>query len=195
MKRTRLPILLLAPAALALAACQPGPTSPTTTSPGACRGTIGAVTVEDVIVPQGATCTLEGTRVRGNVEVKRDATLIARGVRVDGNVQAENQREVRVGRSSVLGGNVQAKQGARASVNDTIVGGDIQYEQNRGSLEARRNRVGGNIQVFTNRGSGTTNVIEANRVDGNLQCKENAPAPTGGGNVVRGSKEDQCRRL
>lgn len=194
MKCTRLSALLLAPVALAIAACEPAPTTPTTTSPGSCRGTIGAVTVEDVVVPQGATCTLEGTRVRGDVEVKRDATLIGRGIRVDGNVQGENQREVRVGRSSVVGGNVQLEQGVRGSVNDTIVGGDIQYEQNRGSLEARRNRVGGNVQVFGNRG-GTTIVVDANRIDGNLQCKENAPAPTGGGNVVQGSKEDQCRRL
>ena len=31
--------------------------------------------------------------------------------------------------------------------------------------------------------------------NGNLQCKENVPSPTGGGNVVQGNKEDQCRRL
>ena len=33
----------------------------------------------------------------------------------------------------------------------------------------------------------------AKRVDGNLQCKGNRPRPTGGGNVVQGDKEDQCR--
>jgi hypothetical protein len=38
-------------------------------------------------------------------------------------------------------------------------------------------------------------VISQNRIDGNLQCKENNPAPTGGGNVVQGNKEDQCKRL
>jgi len=37
--------------------------------------------------------------------------------------------------------------------------------------------------------------IARNQIDGNLQCKENSPRPTGGGNVVRGNKEDQCRRL
>ena len=30
------------------------------------------------------------------------------------------------------------------------------------------------------------------RVDGNLQCKENRPAPSGSRNVVQGNKEDQC---
>jgi hypothetical protein len=33
------------------------------------------------------------------------------------------------------------------------------------------------------------------RIDGNPQCEENRPAPTGGGNVVQGNKEDQCSRL
>jgi hypothetical protein len=37
--------------------------------------------------------------------------------------------------------------------------------------------------------------VGENRVDGNLQCKVNRPAPEGGGNVVHGNKEDQCARL
>jgi hypothetical protein len=34
-----------------------------------------------------------------------------------------------------------------------------------------------------------------NSVAGNLQCKENVPAPRGGNNVVQGNKEDQCAAL
>ena len=37
--------------------------------------------------------------------------------------------------------------------------------------------------------------LASNHVDGNLQCKENRPAPTGSGNIVQGNKEDQCARL
>ena len=37
--------------------------------------------------------------------------------------------------------------------------------------------------------------VSRNRVDGNLQCKENRNSPSGGGNRVRGNKEDQCARL
>jgi hypothetical protein len=37
--------------------------------------------------------------------------------------------------------------------------------------------------------------VQSNFIDGNLQCKENVPAPTGGANVVQGNKEDQCARL
>ncbi len=129
MKLRQTAALALIPAALALAACEP--TNPT--SPGSCNGRIDGRTVEKVIVPQGATCVLENTRVQANVEVKRDTTLIARGA-----------------------------------------------------------RIGGNIQIVGNRGS---NEIRSNRVGGNLQCKENSPPPTGGGNIVDGNKEDQCRRL
>ncbi len=184
----RLAALAAFPAIMAVAACQPSGSA----SPENCRGTIGAITVEKVIVPQDATCTLEGTRVQANVEVKTGATLIARDARIGGNVQSEGHREVRVGRSSTVGGSIQLKQGAKVSVNDTAVTGDIQYDANRGPLEALRNRVNGSIQIVGNRG---TNTVVNNRVDGNLQCKENVPAPTGSGNVVQGNKEDQCRGL
>lgn len=48
------------------------------------------------------------------------------------------------------------------------------------------------MQAFENTGGVT---ISTNRVDGNLQCKENRPAPTGTANIVQGNKEDQCTRL
>ncbi len=136
-----------------------------------CRGTIGAVTVDNVRVPQGATCTLEGTNVKGTVNVGRDATLRAFDVRVVGNVQSEDARRVVVRRSSI-GGSLQHVQGGSAVVN--------------------RNRVTGDVQMFSNAGRIS---INNNRINGNLQCKSNAPAPTGGGNIVGGNKEDQCARL
>jgi hypothetical protein len=136
-----------------------------------CRGTLGAITVDNLRVPQGATCTLNGTRVQGTVKVERDATLRATGIRVIGNVQAENHRSVTVAGSSTVGGSIQLVQGGTAD----LVG----------------NRVTGDIQLFANRGAQS---VTRNRVNGNLQCKENVPAPTGGGNIVQGNKEDQCAR-
>jgi hypothetical protein len=136
-----------------------------------CRGTIGAVTLDNVRVPQGATCTLDGTRVQGTITVGSRATLRAVQVRVVGNVQAENARHVLV-RASSVGGSVQHVQGGSAAV--------------------RNNRVTGDVQMFSNNGAIG---INGNRINGNLQCKSNAPAPTGAGNVVDGNKEDQCRRL
>jgi hypothetical protein len=81
MKRTaKLALALVVPAAMA---------GTVLTAPAAyaddriCRGTIGAQHLDDnVIVPKGATCTLVGTRIDGNVFVRGDATLFAKG-RID----------------------------------------------------------------------------------------------------------------
>lgn len=156
-----------------------------------CRGSLGAVTVDNLRVPDGARCTLTGTFAQGTVKVERGAVLIARRIRVIGNVQAENARKVQVLRSRI-GGSVQLKQGGAAEVNGSRINADLQFESNRSPLGAASNVIGGNLQAFQNTGGIS---IRSNHIDGNLQCKENSPPPTGGGNVVQGNKEDQCRRL
>jgi hypothetical protein len=157
-----------------------------------CRGAIGARTLDNVRVPTGATCTLTRTVVKGTINVQRGGTLVANNVRVVGNVQAEGARNVVIRRASRVGGSVQVKQGGRASVLGSRITGDIQYDANRGLLLANWNRVGGSIQVVGNRGGAR---IFRNVVNGNLQCKENAPRPRGDNNRVGGNKEDQCRRF
>jgi len=137
-----------------------------------CRGTIGSVTVDNLRVPQGATCTLRRTRVQGTVKVERGATLRASAIRVIGNVQAENHRRVALRNRSRVGGSVQLVQGGSARLAGTRVTGDMQLFENRGRQSVARNRI-----------------------NGNLQCKENTRTPTGGGNVVQGNKEDQCAHL
>jgi hypothetical protein len=140
-----------------------------------CRGTIGATTVDNLRVPSGATCTLTRTRVKGTVKVQRGATLYASAIRVIGNIQAENARRVNVAGSHI--------------------GGSVQIVQSRnGSTLSKldRNTVKQDVQYFENRG---TISITRNRINGNLQCKANGPRPSGGGNIVGGTKQDQCARL
>ncbi len=136
-----------------------------------CRGTIGSATVDNLRVPQGATCVLSGTRIKGTIKVERRATLKASRIRVIGNVQAEGARKVNVSLSRI-GGSVQVVQGGSSQLSRNVVKADVQYFENRGVV-----------------------AITANRVDGNLQCKENSRRPTGGRNVVQGNKEDQCAHL
>jgi hypothetical protein len=167
------------------------PAGPASAEERVCRGTIGAVTVDNLRVPQDATCTLNDTRVEGTIKVERDATLKAFGIRVIGNVQAEDARKVVV-RNGSVGGSVQIVQGGAARILGTRITGDILFDEQDGDLAANRNRIGGNLQAFQNTGGLS---INDNRIDGNLQCKKNDPAPTGGGNVVQGSKEDQCEGL
>jgi hypothetical protein len=118
-----------------------------------CTGTLLAVTVDNLRVPQGASCKLFGTRVKGTITVETSALLRAENVMVIGNVQGEGARSVSV---------------------------------------IEQSRVGGSVPIVQNNGGGT---VRRNVIDGNLQCKENNPAPVGDDNVVGGSKEDQCARL
>jgi hypothetical protein len=177
--------------AVALAAVALSPTA-AVAEERTCRGTIGSRTLDNVRVPQDATCVLEGTRVQGTVKVETNAILRARDVRVIGNVQGENARRVAVVQGSRVGGAVQVVQGRSANVADSRINGDILYDENRRALRAVDNWIGGSLQAFQNTGGVT---IRNNTIEGNLQCKQNNPPPVGGGNVVDGNKEDQCARL
>ena len=156
-----------------------------------CTGAIGPETVDNLLVPEGAACTLDGTFVQGTVKVERAATLTATAVNVIGNVQGEGAANVVV-RGSQVGGSVQVKQGGAAETSGSQVTGDIQYDQQTGALRVADNVVGGSVQPVANSGG---IVIATNTIDGNLQCKENTPPPTGGGNLVHGNAEDQCATL
>lgn len=156
-----------------------------------CRGSLGAVTVDNLRVPQNGSCKLNGTKVQGTIKVENGATLTASKITVIGNIQAEGAKAVNVSGSTV-GGSIQVKQGGAAKIEKVQITGDILFDSNNRVLSATSNQVGGNIQAFQNTGGVT---ISFNTVDGNLQCKENNPAPRGRGNVVHGNKEDQCARL
>lgn len=156
-----------------------------------CTGRIGAIALDNVFVPDGKSCVLAKTRLKGNVVVGTGATLTARSVTINGSVQAEGAQAVTIEGRSLIDGSVQIVQGYAASVTAATVGGTILVDENTGPVAATRNRVTGDIQLFDNQGGVT--VVE-NRIKGNLQCKENSPPPTGYGNRAA-SKEDQCAGL
>lgn len=159
-----------------------------------CTGSIGAVTIDDTLrVPDGASCTLSGTVVQGNVLIGEQASLTATDITVDGNVQDDNGNAgtVRIIDSTVEG-SIQLEQGTSVTVRNTAIDSDLQWESNCGALRAESNTIGGNLQANQNSGG---LVITGNTIDGNLQCQSNNPAPTGSGNVVHGSAEDQCASL
>jgi hypothetical protein len=154
-----------------------------------CDGTIGAVVVEGVVVPEGASCTLAGTRVRGSVTVLDDATLDASDVRVGGNVQADGAASIVIDGASRVAGNVSVDDGGSAAVSGVRIGGNLVFTDNAGPVSADANLVVGSVQVDGNTGGVT---ITANRIGNNLVCRNNAPAPTGGGNQVGGNRRGQC---
>lgn len=201
-----------------------------TTVASRCNGVLAAVTVDDVNVLAGASCTLNGTRVRGSVKVAFDGVIIANGARIDGNIQAEDARSVTTAGGTTVNGDVQVKRRAVARIENTTIGGnlqieevgaslvstdsritgdvqvtkaeraelarltvngDVQFAENAGALRSEAAVVGGNMQIEKNRGGVT---LLANRIRQVLECKENAPAPTGSGNSA-GEKKEQCRAL
>lgn len=159
-----------------------------------CRGTIGARSVDNVKVPQNATCYLNGTDVQGNVAVKSGAKLYATNVDVEGNIQSEGFQVVQVKQGSFVDGDIQLKNGRSGGsslISASIIDGNLQLEENRAKMTANSNTIRGDFQAFKNRGGLSFN---NNRISQTFQCKENSPAPTGGGNTA-GDKEDQCARL
>jgi hypothetical protein len=153
--------------------------------------TIGAIHLDSVFVPDGASCTLLGTSMIGSVEVGSASRLIAENVNINGNLKADGAADVRVSGASRSGGSVQLARGAGAFIIGMRVTGDMQIDAMTGPVTAADNRINGNLQAVGNRGGLT---LEANTMGGNLQCKENDPAPAGGGNVAT-LKEDQCQAL
>jgi hypothetical protein len=159
-----------------------------------CRGTIGATTVDNLRVPTGATCTLNGTKVEGTIKVENRAKLYANGVRVIGNIQSEGFQTVSVKEGSRVGGSVQlenGRSGGLGRIASTKINGDLQFFSNQARMVAQGNTVLANLQAVSNTGG---LVIKNNRISENLQCKQNNPPPTGAGNVA-GDKEGQCARL
>lgn len=158
-----------------------------------CRGT-AAARYDNVRVPSGATCTMNGTYIKGNILVERGATLNANQIRLIGSINAEGARSISVV-SSRINGNVQHDVGGRYTLRSNVIGGSIQVVANRSSSASSidRNQVTQDIQVFENRNP--VSITNNRVVKGNLQCKQNVPAPTGGGNRVNGNKQDQCARL
>lgn len=103
-----------------------------------CRGAIGAQSLDNLRVPDGASCRLKGTRFNGNPVIGRGGTLTAEDIMVNGSVQAEGHQSVALGGSSRVGGSVQLKQGGAVRLAGIHVASDVQLDANWGSHRCGR---------------------------------------------------------
>lgn len=154
-----------------------------------CTGSVGGIQVDNLVVPDHATCTLNGTIVEGNIFVATNATLNAYEVQVNNDIQADEAARVNVYAGSSVGGNLQVFKSGAANIQSVDIDNNLLFNENNQSINAANNSVGGNLQAFKNTGGVS---INDNTISGNLQCKENVPPPTGSGNFVSGNMEDQC---
>ncbi len=146
---------------------------------------------ENLIIKEGATAILNGSRVDGNIFVRPGATLIAHHVTVGGNIQSTNAKRVSV-KHSFIDGDFQMDNTGPIMLLHSTVGGNVQlFSNNAGLKQIRicRNTVGGDIQAESNISSRF--VVSFNVIDGNLQGESNNKRPTGKGNFVKGDTDGQ----
>lgn len=157
-----------------------------------CTGVLGAETVNrDLRVPPGETCTLNGTRVRGDVRVQENANLIANDATIEENLEGTRPGQVDVG-SSRIDGDAKLNRGESVELTGTTVGNRVEVTQYSGPVQIADNTVGEDVRANRNRGGVT---ITGNRIGEDLECNRNNPPPTGGDNVVQGDRKGQCRQL
>jgi hypothetical protein len=146
----------------------------------------------NVTVGRGARLYLTDGRVDGNVEVGRGAHAHIHGTSIAGNVKGDGSGDIRVTYATVFG-NLQIEDSVGAIlVTASAIDGNVELAGSRGAIALTGARIDGNVELERSRGGVE---VADNIIDGNLRCQENAPAPTGRRNTVRGNKEGQCRLL
>ena len=153
-----------------------------------CQGFIGSQTYQNIVVPDGASCNLVGTRATGNVTVGSGATLKASRLTVDGHVQAQGATVVTLHDGSSVGGNVHIAAGDSATIDGVQISGNLTFDANRRTLAATSNQVGGDLQAT---GNAAGLVVRSNTITGTLQCSNNVAPPIADGNQVT-SRTEQC---
>jgi DUF4097 and DUF4098 domain-containing protein YvlB len=149
---------------------------------------------DNVVVPPGAFCTLQGAQVMGNVKVLEDATLQANASRIEGNVQGDKSRGVLLQFQTQVEGDFQVKGGSQSAAGTTgfdiltRVGGDAKVEENQGRTFIDAATVGGDIHVLKSTGFIE---VEFNTVGGNVKIEDNVPRSgmTIFGNQVAGNMQ------
>ena len=95
------------------------------------KGSVGPRTIDDnVVIARNTTCTLNGTRIKGNIRVLAGAKLIANGADITDNVQAFDSFIVDLRQSSRINGDVRGE-GTRSVLvrGGTHVGGSVQIKE------------------------------------------------------------------
>jgi hypothetical protein len=202
-------LFVLAVFSLVVALCTGAPAA-TGASDTPCTGTIGAVTVENVVVPPNATCRLIGTQVLGNVRVLTNARFGTQNANIHGNVWSEASFFTDLYNGTTVGGDVQIRNSAAdTDICGAEIGGDLQFEGLGGTLDAARigetavhfpiivgvcvagtNRVivHGNFQAWDNQRPVD---LYGNRIDGDVQYFDNTTGGEVFNNQIGGGL--QCR--
>lgn len=148
-----------------------------------CVSALSNTVVQNVIVPQGATCTLTDVTVRGNIEAKETSRVTIRRGSVNGDIIGEAGSQVRLNRGNV-NGSVQGKAAALVSIAGTTVAKDIVIEETA-TFVINTGARAGNLEVLKSGNASVTGV----QISGNLKFEENYGAVSASSNRVGGNFE------
>src|SRR5215210_5756786 len=91
-----------------------------------CTGTLDAVTVDHIVVPSGASCTLNGTQVSGGITVEAGATLRGNiNTYIVGSIVVQQDAVFTIDKA-VIEGDVICASCMRIGLHDTGVDGSVQ---------------------------------------------------------------------
>jgi feruloyl esterase len=165
----------------------------------ACRSTLTG-TIGNVVVPNGAFCTLSDATVLGNVLVLQNASLTVDATEqpttIDGNVEADRCAFALLEGGVTVTGNVRIGQCAQPSgfVGPGIkIGGSFACVNDLGACKADLGDVSGDLQVEGDNSAASADISLVS-VGGDLQCQGNSPAPAHafGPDFVDGKLQGQC---
>jgi hypothetical protein len=181
------------------------------TAPTYCNGALASGGYSRLVVPAGATCNGPGAKiyVSDGVRLKPGATLIlgheggaSTGV-IRGGVHANSPASLQLHFAHVYNGvRMYGGNGEFSTIEDNVIRGGVTQTGYRGFwLGFIRNRVIGTVRLTDNvMQDPDANEYVTNRIQGNLVCHGDSPAPQVGDsegqpNVVTGSKVGQCRKV
>jgi hypothetical protein len=167
--------------------------------PTSCTGSFGG-SAEQLVVPSGATCTLEASAtIKHNVVVEKDGSLSDQGASIGGNLQAKNPLGIQIGSSqqSVIGHDIQIKglTGQIATGDNYIcnakIGHDLHFEQSSATAApivigdapdcSAGDNVGHDVHV---QGNATKVDLSSSTIGHNLQVEKNTDGVNVSGNTI-----------
>ena len=158
-----------------------------------CDGEIVDRTVEEVIVPEGKSCTLALVIVKnGNVQAEKAEGLVVMGSTIEnGDIEAVGVQEgVAVIGTTLTNGNIQVEKSNQESSEvqlqqNHLLSGDIRVKENTDAT-LNGNRAGnGKIQVEKNRDA----LVFDNTASGDIECLDNDSLGSGGNRSMAGKVE------
>lgn len=145
-----------------------------------CPANLGAVEIDGNVLI-AAPCRLDGTTVKGSVELFAGGSLVAVDAVIIGNIQATTADFVDVDRTEV-GGSVQLDDmvGTVNSITNSAVNGSVQQSSSLSRLEVLGSVVGSDIQAFSN---SSAVIVDDNEIEGSVQLED----VSGGASAVTNS--------